>query len=224
MWTTTSACAASLTRARRSSTSSPATSDAPSRTSSRTWTFPDLGSLIREVIDTLNIREREVRDSSGRWHQLRIRPYRTIDNKIDGAVITLVEIDQMKRSMADLQNVVEFAHAILDNARDPMLVIDDQLRVKQTNQAFRDRFKIAMAGLEDAPVQAIGENWKLPRLGRWLGEMLKKERVAGELDLDHKFPSLGLLHLHFRVRRLKANGHHLIVLTITESASPAPLK
>ena len=62
--------------------------------------IPDLIPLIREVIETLRIREREVRDSENHWHQLRIRPYRTLDNKIDGAVITLVEIDQMKRSLA----------------------------------------------------------------------------------------------------------------------------
>src|SRR5205085_2627994 len=59
---------------------------------------PNLEGLIREVIDTLSVREREVRDSGGRWYNLRVRPYRTIDNKIGGAVITLVDIDEAKRN------------------------------------------------------------------------------------------------------------------------------
>jgi two-component system CheB/CheR fusion protein len=45
------------------------------------------------VIDTLSVREREVRDKEGRRYSLRIRPYRTTDNKIDGAVLTLVDIE-----------------------------------------------------------------------------------------------------------------------------------
>src|SRR5262249_1885559 len=54
--------------------------------------IPDLEKLLHEVIDTLVIRERDVRDQEGRAYSLRIRPYRTADNKIDGAVITLVDI------------------------------------------------------------------------------------------------------------------------------------
>jgi two-component system CheB/CheR fusion protein len=53
---------------------------------------PDIDKLLREVIDTLAVREREVHDSQGRRFSLRIRPYRTGDNKIDGAVLTLVDI------------------------------------------------------------------------------------------------------------------------------------
>ena len=53
---------------------------------------PDLETLLRDVIDTLSIRERTVRDDKGRSFSLRIRPYRTADNKIDGAVVTLVDV------------------------------------------------------------------------------------------------------------------------------------
>jgi two-component system CheB/CheR fusion protein len=51
---------------------------------------PDVKQLLLEVIDTVQIREREVRDRDGYWHELRIHPYRTSDNKIDGAVMVLL--------------------------------------------------------------------------------------------------------------------------------------
>src|SRR5207237_4623577 len=54
---------------------------------------PDLENILREVIETLGTRERKVTDKDGRKYSLRIRPYRTTDNKIDGAVLTLVDID-----------------------------------------------------------------------------------------------------------------------------------
>jgi two-component system CheB/CheR fusion protein len=55
--------------------------------------IPDVEKLLHEVIDTLSVREREVRDKQGRRYSLRIRPYRTADNRIDGAVLTLVDIN-----------------------------------------------------------------------------------------------------------------------------------
>ena len=59
---------------------------------------PDLENILREVIETLGTRERKVTDKDGRQYSLRIRPYRTTDNKIDGAVFTLVDIDGTKES------------------------------------------------------------------------------------------------------------------------------
>ena len=53
----------------------------------------DLEDLLREVIETLTVRERRVTDKQGRQYSLRVRPYRTGDNKIDGVVITLVDIN-----------------------------------------------------------------------------------------------------------------------------------
>jgi len=46
--------------------------------------------------------EREVRDKAGRWHALRVRPYLTLDNKVDGAVLVLVDIDALKRTQEDI--------------------------------------------------------------------------------------------------------------------------
>jgi two-component system CheB/CheR fusion protein len=55
--------------------------------------LPDLENILQEVIETLSTRERKVRDREGREYLLRVRPYRTTDNKIDGAVLTLIDMD-----------------------------------------------------------------------------------------------------------------------------------
>jgi two-component system, chemotaxis family, CheB/CheR fusion protein len=54
---------------------------------------PDLANILREVIETLSTCERKVRDREGREYLLRVRPYRTTDNTIDGAVLTLIDMD-----------------------------------------------------------------------------------------------------------------------------------
>jgi two-component system CheB/CheR fusion protein len=58
---------------------------------------PDLERLVAEVIDTTEAREIEVQSREGTWYSLRIRPCRNADNKIDGAVVALVDIDRLRR-------------------------------------------------------------------------------------------------------------------------------
>jgi two-component system CheB/CheR fusion protein len=60
--------------------------------------YPNLPELIIECMDTVAPIERDVRDRQGRWFALRIRPYKNLDNKIDGAVLALFDIDVLKRS------------------------------------------------------------------------------------------------------------------------------
>ena len=58
---------------------------------------PELVALIGDVIDKVEPLEQEVRDLQGRWYSLRIRPYKSLENRIDGAVLTLVDIDAAKQ-------------------------------------------------------------------------------------------------------------------------------
>src|SRR5262249_33908574 len=59
---------------------------------------PDLEHIVAEVIDVVRPAERELTDREGRWYAMRVHPYRTADHKIDGAVIVLVDVDQLRRT------------------------------------------------------------------------------------------------------------------------------
>jgi two-component system CheB/CheR fusion protein len=63
----------------------------------------DLGQLITGVIDSLTPLEREVHDREGHWYSLRIRPYVTLDNIIDGASVVLLDIDSIKKALEQLR-------------------------------------------------------------------------------------------------------------------------
>ena len=67
----------------------------------------DLGRLIARVIDTLAPYETEVQDEQGRWYSLRIRPYVTLESKIDGASVVLLDIDTIKKEVEDLRRAGE---------------------------------------------------------------------------------------------------------------------
>src|SRR5581483_4248698 len=84
----------------------------------RNINMPDLDQSIHQVLDSLTTLEREVQDREGRWYSLRIRPYRTRDNKIDGAVMLLVDIDQQKRAAESVMAVV----------KEPLITLEADLR------------------------------------------------------------------------------------------------
>jgi two-component system CheB/CheR fusion protein len=57
----------------------------------------DFPALITAVIDSITPYEGEVKDKAGHWFSLRIRPYVTMDNMIDGASIVLLDIDSIRK-------------------------------------------------------------------------------------------------------------------------------
>lgn len=63
--------------------------------------IPHIDKLIAEVIDTLQTKDIEVQDRTGHWWSVRARPYKTIEQKIDGAVIAFVDVERLKNSAAD---------------------------------------------------------------------------------------------------------------------------
>ncbi|MEJ2389515.1 MAG: PAS domain-containing protein, partial [Chromatiaceae bacterium] len=61
---------------------------------------PDLGKLALEVIDALSPKTLEVRDPEGHSYSLRLRPYKTGDNRVAGAVLVCVDITELRNHLA----------------------------------------------------------------------------------------------------------------------------
>ena len=105
----------------------------------------DLERLVAEVIAEVREQEREVREQTGRWHSLRVRPYLTLDNKVDGAMLVLVDIDPLKTSEQVAAAARDDAESIIATVRQPLLVLDQDLRVESANAAFYRTFRTASA-------------------------------------------------------------------------------
>jgi two-component system CheB/CheR fusion protein len=67
---------------------------------------PDLEQTLLDVIHEIAPRQLEVQDAAGAWYRLRITPYKTAENKIEGAVLTLLDASDLKQSQEDLENQV----------------------------------------------------------------------------------------------------------------------
>ncbi len=112
---------------------------------------PDLAALITEVVDTMSVREREVQDREGRWYSMRVRPYRTMDNKIDGAVMTFIDIDAAKRVHLELQREQTFTAAVLESAAALVMVTGMEGHIARFNLACRRLSEYSFEEVEGKP-------------------------------------------------------------------------
>ena len=126
--------------------------DGPSATCGRTSRFPDLTSLLDGVVDTMSVREREIQDREGRWYSMRIRPYRTMDNKIDGAVMIFIDIDAARRIHLELQREQGFTAAVLESAAALVMVTDLEGRIVRFNLACQRLSGYSFEEVEAKPV------------------------------------------------------------------------
>jgi two-component system CheB/CheR fusion protein len=92
---------------------------------------------LQQVLDTLVPKEFEVYSRQGRWFVLRIRPYRTLENVIEGAVITFFDVTEMHRARETLREAESLRHlaAIMTDSRDAIVVQDLQGKIMSWNTA-----------------------------------------------------------------------------------------
>lgn len=96
----------------------------------------NLEPLFAEVLGTLGSRELDVQDNDGRWHLLRVRPYRAANNKVEGLVVVLVDIDQLRRVHEEIRDAQDFASSIVQGVRLPLVVVDADFAIRLANHAF----------------------------------------------------------------------------------------
>jgi two-component system, chemotaxis family, CheB/CheR fusion protein len=97
--------------------------------------YDRLGADVKEVLERLIPKELEVETKTGEWYLLRIRPYRTLENVIEGAVITFTEISALKKAQAALRDseALRRLAAVARDARDAILVQDMTGRILAWN-------------------------------------------------------------------------------------------
>jgi two-component system CheB/CheR fusion protein len=98
--------------------------------------IPDLEKTISKVISTLGAENREVEDEKGRSYEMRVRPYITEDDRIDGAVLSFIDVDVLKKHEEQLCLEKEKYRTLAENSPDIIARLDKNLRYLFLNSAF----------------------------------------------------------------------------------------
>jgi len=158
----------------------------------------------QDVLQTLVVKEREVQTTDGTWFAMRILPYWTAKNTIDGLVLTFLDITQMKKAELVVHAAQRFAASIVQTVREPLLVLDDQLRVVSANQSFYRAFQVTPREVEQQLLYHLCHGaWDIPDLRRLLEEILPNRTSFQDFVVDGMFPHIGRKVLVLNGRRLE---------------------
>jgi two-component system CheB/CheR fusion protein len=180
---------------------------------------PDLEQLITEVIDTMSVQHREVQDLQGRSFSLTIRPYKNVDNRIDGAVLALYDVDEMRRHEQDANHARAISEIVLNASPDPMVILDGDLRVRNMNLAFCAAFKTQKADAEQRLFfEMAGGAWNHGELRTRLESLQGGDAHFEPVELHANLPGLSVKHV--RVQGWSSGGSEKqagwILLTVKE--------
>ena len=175
---------------------------------------------VETVLDNLVPKELEVQLKAGPWYLMRIRPYRTQENTIEGAVITFVDISELKRLVdAAREARATLAENILATVRQPLVALDEELRVIMANRAFYAEFQVTEAETAGRLFYELGDRrWDVPELRRLLEELLPGKKVIENFPVTLEGERTGRRSLLLNARRIVtgAGEPELILVAIED--------
>lgn len=156
----------------------------------------------------------EVQSHEGQWFVRQVLPYRAHDGQTDGVVITFSDV-----AAEALHEARDYAESIVDTVREPLLVLDRDMRVHSANRSFYATFRLA-------PVDTIGKSlyfigggcWDIAVLREVLAGVLNEKRVINDFKLEREFEAIGRRSLLLNARAILGRGERspLILLAIDD--------
>jgi two-component system CheB/CheR fusion protein len=183
--------------------------------------YPELLLDAATVIETLQPSEKQAVAPDESWYLVRIRPYRTARNVVEGAVVTFVDITDAKCNERLLSARI-LAESIVDAVREPLLVLDDEIRIIRANHAYYQAFRTQAAETEGRFIRDLGIR-SIPMLPERLKRVLKEGASFDDFEVEVELPGLGRRRLLSSARVLtpkNGTAGGLILLGFEEVSEP----
>ncbi len=149
----------------------------------------DLVGRIRETVESLTPKEYEIQGLDGRWFKLHIRPYRTADHRLDGAILSFLDVDVLKRALEEAERARDYAQRIVETVPMSLVVLDASLRVVSANPAYYDRFATQQdATASSRLLELAGGALDVPALRNALERSLTTRSPFRGIEVQCTFP------------------------------------
>jgi two-component system CheB/CheR fusion protein len=166
--------------------------------------YDNLTNDAQAVLTNLTPLQREIRGRNGRWFDVRLRPYRTVDNKIDGVVITFVDVTerrQVEEALRASERQLQQLKRLIDLSRDPIFVWELDAGIREWNRGCEQLYGYTRQDAIGKPKEQLlgtivpGSSFaelraKLQLEGTWSGELQQRAKdgrvivVEARLDLE----------------------------------------
>ncbi len=174
----------------------------------------------RAVLDSLLPCEREVVTAGGACYLVRIQPYRTLDNVIDGVVLTFTDISQRIEAETAEHKARHLAESIVDTVREPLVVLDGNMNIISASRSFYRHFRVAPEDTVGRCIYDIGNGqWNIPALRELLETLLPRDQSFEDFAIEHEFPVIGRCRMLLNARRLVGEDQEKPLILLAMEAS-----
>jgi two-component system CheB/CheR fusion protein len=120
----------------------------------------------------------------------------------------------------ELKEARNFAEAIIETVREPLLVLGSDLRVITSNRSYFELFKTAQKDTIGIMIYDLGDGqWDVPPLRKLLGKLMHSDTVFENFNISHTFPNIGLRTIALNARKIERyeeKGQDLILLAFED--------
>ncbi len=120
--------------------------------------YDDMIDDIEKVLKSLMPKNLEVKTTDGSWYSMRIMPYRTTDNRIEGAVITFANISDQKQAAGQMQKAWQLTRAVFDLNNNPLAVINTEGTIIIANSEFSSLMNASPETVVNQKILALKQN------------------------------------------------------------------
>ena len=129
------------------------------------------------------------------------------------------EMTERKRAEQAVQEAREYAESIVETVREPLVVLDTDLRIISVNHSFYQTFKVKPEETEGKLIYDLGNRqWNISKLRVLLEEIIPRETQFQNFQVDHEFPTIGRRIMLLNARQIykKDIGARMILLAIED--------
>ena len=141
---------------------------------------------------------------------MRILPYPHKANQRPGVVLIFVNIQELKAMTKQLQFVEDawrFAQGIVETVREPLIVLDQGMKIISDNESFYRLFQIQEENAAGTLLYDLGDGQlNVPDLRRLMEEVLPRSQSFEGYEIEGDFPGIGRKKLRLNARRIHEKG------------------
>ena len=151
-------------------------------------------------------------------------PYRTLDNVIEGVVLTFTDITDIKQAQEVAQSAREYSERIVDTITQPLVIMDEKLEVVSANRSFYSAFHVTPQDTVGRHFYEIGaRQWDIPSLRELLDDVLTDNTTFEKVEVNHDFPIIGQRKMLLNGRRISQTADKgLLLLLAIEDVTDTP--
>src|SRR5215475_11725812 len=152
--------------------------------------FTDINLIAdaRAVLESCTPVKRETKSASGAWYLCTISPYRAQDNRMEGVVINLNDISKMRAGEEKLREAQAYANSIIKTIHWPLVVLDDELRVRSASPSFYRFFGLNPQDTMGRPFLDAGAHLDILPLRSVLECIKRRDRNSTNFEISIDLP------------------------------------